>query len=130
MEYNKFQCECKKYRMWKKDFRSNASRDTCENSRYLKSFIIESVIVCDKIINITDHVSTNLINTLPTFVTNTISTNVTSTVLLNSDNENVICKTDCYILRRFLLVSIFLFIVATICYYYAKHNKKIFLIVW
>ena len=113
----------------KKKVSSNPSTGTYENSRYLKSIIIEYVIVRAEIINVTDNVLTNLINTVPIILTNTISTNVTSTVLLNSNNENVTCKTDCYILHRFLLVSILLFIIAIVCYYYTKHDKKFFLMI-
>ena len=65
MEYDKFQCQCKKYPKWKKDFSSNPSTCTYENSIYLKSIIIESVIVCDEIVKVTDNVSTNLTNTVP-----------------------------------------------------------------
>ena len=51
----------------------------CENSRYWKSIVNDSVILCDEIISTTDSVSAN--------VTNTISINVTGTVSINSNNK-------------------------------------------
>ena len=36
----------------------------CENSRYLKIILDNSVIVCDKIIKVTDRVSTNMESTV------------------------------------------------------------------
>ena len=64
------------------------------SSKYLKCIVDDSVIVCDKLINARDSVSTN--------VTNTISTNVTSTVPINSDDEKVRYKMDCYNLHTLL----------------------------
>ena len=55
-----------------------------KNSRYLKSIVDDSAIVCDEIISVTDSASTS--------VTNTISTNVTSTKSINSDDEKVDVK--------------------------------------
>ena len=57
----------------------NTSTYLCEISRYLKSFIDDSLIVYDEIISIVDIVSIN--------VTNVVSTNVTSTTSINSDNK-------------------------------------------
>ena len=48
----------------------------CENIRYLKSVVDDSVLVRDEIISVMDTVSTN--------VTNIISTNVTSTLPMKS----------------------------------------------
>ena len=67
-------------------------------------------------ISAADSVSTN--------VRNTISTNVTSTVSINSDDETARYKVDCYILHKFVLVDILLFIISTICYQHAKHRSK------
>ena len=53
----------------------------CENSRYLKTIVDASVIVCDEIINVTDKVSTN--------VANAISTKVRGTVSINSNDKKV-----------------------------------------
>ena len=53
----------------------------CENSKYLKSIVENSVIICDEIVIVTDSVSTN--------VTNMISTNVMSTVSINSFAKKV-----------------------------------------
>ena len=69
----------------------------CEKSRYLKNIVDDSVIVCDKIINVIDSASTN--------VTNNIPANVTNTVSKNSDDTKVIYKMDYYILHPFLLVT-------------------------
>ena len=52
----------------------------CENSKYLKS-IVENSVICDEIVSVTDSVSTN--------VTNMISTNVMSTVSINSGDKKV-----------------------------------------
>ena len=79
---------------------------------YLKSVVNNLVIVCDEIINVTDSTLTN--------VTNVISTNALSTVSINSDDKKVRYKMNCYILHRFLLVSILLFIIAIICNHFAK----------
>ena len=57
------------------------------------------MIACDKIINDTGSVSTNVTNTIPTNMTNTILTNVTNTVSINSNDKKVEYKMDCYILH-------------------------------
>ena len=62
--------------------------------------------MCDEIINVTDSVSTNVINTILRNMTNTISINVMSTVSKNSDDKKVRYKIDCYILHTVLLVII------------------------
>ena len=59
----KCQCECKKYRTSIKDYGWNPSACICGSSRYLKSsVVVDSVVVCDTIISVTDRVSTNVIN--------------------------------------------------------------------
>ena len=40
-------------------------------------------------------------------------------------NKKVRYKMDCYILQKVLLVIILLFIIAIICYHYAKHRLKL-----
>ena len=72
---------CKKYYSW------NPSTCICENIRYLKSIVDDSVIVWNEMINVADSVSAN--------VTNTISANVTSTVSINSDDKKVCYKINC-----------------------------------
>ena len=52
----------------------------CENSKYLKS-IVENSVICDEIVSVTDSVSIN--------VTNMISTNVMTTVSINSGDKKV-----------------------------------------
>ena len=113
MEYNhnECHCNCKKYHMCKKDYNWNPSTCICENSRYLKSIVDESVIVC-----ITDGVSTS--------VTNSVSTNVTRTKSINCDDKKIRYRMDCYILHTYLLVTIILFMIAIISYHYAKHKSK------
>ena len=61
--------------------------------------------MCDEIINVTDSVSTNVINTIIRNMTNTISINAISTVSKNSDDKKVRYKIDCYILHTVLLVT-------------------------
>ena len=67
-----------------------------------KSIINESIIVCHEIIkSIMNSVSAILsIN-----ITNTISKNTTNTVSINSDDEKVRYKMDCFILHMTLLVN-------------------------
>ena len=43
----------------------------------------------------------------------------------NSDDKNVRYKMDCYTLHTFLLVIILFFVIAIICYHYAKHWSKL-----
>ena len=57
-----------------------------------------------------DSVSTN--------VTNTASLNVMITVSINSYDKKVRYKIDFYILHKFLLVTVVLFIIVIICYHY------------
>ena len=102
--------------MQKKDYNWNPSTCICENSKCLKDTVDNLVIVCDEIINVIDGVSTN--------VTNTISANVTSTASINSHNKKVIYKMVRHIFYTFVLVTILLFIIAIIFYYYAKHGPK------
>ena len=80
--------------------------------------------MCDEIINVTDSVSTNVINTIIRNMTNTISINVMSTVSKNSDDKKVRYKIDCYILHTVLLVTTWLYIITIICYHYVKHRSK------
>ena len=116
----------KKYRLCRKDYNWNPSTSIRDNSWYLNGTVDESVIVSDEIVNVTDIGSTNLANT---FLTN--ETNVTRTVPMNSDDNNVGCKMDGYILHTFVLVIILLFIIAIIQkitilnhYHYTKHRSK------
>ena len=83
----KCQCECKKYRTSIKDYGWNPSACICGSSRYLKSsIVVDSVVVCDKIISVTDRVSTNVINI---------------NVSVNSEDEKVRYEMGCYILHTF-----------------------------
>lgn len=83
------QCECKKYCTFKKYYSRNPSTCIDENRKQLKRYCWCSLIVFDKITNVTNSVSRN--------PTNTISTNVTNTVPINSVIKNKI-KMDYYIL--------------------------------
>ena len=69
--------------MFKKNYNWNPSSCVCENSRYLKSIVEYSVVVCDEIISVMDSVSAN--------VTNTISTN-TRVLCHVQDNEYFVNK--------------------------------------
>ena len=80
--------------------------------------------MCDEIINVTDGVSTNVINTIIRNMTNTASINVMSTVSKNSDDKKVRYKVDCYILHTVLLVITWLYIITIICSHYVKHRSK------
>ena len=77
----------------------NPSTCICQNSRCLKSNVVNLVIIVfDEYVNVKDSVSTN--------VTNIISTNDTSTDSMNSDNKKVRHKIHCFILHTFLLFTI------------------------
>ena len=52
--------------MCKKDYSWNPTTCICKNSKCLQCIIEDSVIVCDKIINTTNIVSTNVTNIIPT----------------------------------------------------------------
>ena len=54
-------------------YSSNPSTCICENSWYLKSIADDTVIACDIILNVTDGVSKNVTNTVPTYVTSAVS---------------------------------------------------------
>ena len=41
------QCECKNYHKYKKDCSRNRGKFICENDKYLKSIVDESVIMCN-----------------------------------------------------------------------------------
>ena len=76
----------------------------------------DPVIDCDKIVHVADSVRTN--------VTNTVAKKVTGTMSINFHNKKVRYKMDRFILHKFLLVTILLFIITTICYHYARHRSK------
>ena len=107
------QCECKMYCTCKKNYSWDSSTCICENGRHLRSIADTSVIACYEIIYVMDIVSKNLANT--------ISINVTSTASINY--KEVRYKMGCYILHAALLVIILLFIIAIMCYHYAKHRS-------
>ena len=65
-----------------------------ENDKYLKTIADCSAIVCDKILNDTDSVSTNVKNAIPTNMTNSISASIASTVSINFYDKKVRYKMD------------------------------------
>ena len=118
--YHKCLCECKnpkEHIEYEKDYIMNRTTCSCENVDYLASTIDDSVIMCDEIKNAVDCVSTNV-----TYITNTIRSNVMKTVSINSNDEKVRYKIDCYILHTVLLVILLLLIIAIICYHYTKQK--------
>ena len=102
---DKCQCECKKYRGSKKDYRWNPSTSICENNRYLESAVDDSVIVCNEIISVTSSLSINMANTL--------STNVTSIVSVNSNDKKKDINWNVTFCTRFLINHITIYI----CHY-------------
>ena len=84
-----------------KDHSWNPSTCICENSRCLK----ELLMIQYEIINVIDSVSTN-----------SIPTNGTNTVSMNSGDKKV--------LHTFLLVTMLIFLIASICYHYTKRKPK------
>ena len=73
--HDKYQRDCKNYRLCEKDYSWNPSALIYEKNKYLKSTVDHSVR--DEILNATDNVSTNLANV--------ISRNVMRTVAINFD---------------------------------------------
>ena len=107
----KCQCECKKYRTSIKDYGWNPSACICGSSRYLKSSIVfDSVVVCDKIISVTDRVSTNVINKYQCF---------SKFWRWKSKIWNGLLH-----FAHVLLVTILRFLIAFICYHHTKHRSK------
>ena len=102
------QCECKNYRVCKKDYSWNPSSCISENSKYLKSTADTSVTKCDEITFIMDIVPTR-------------KTNVTNTASINCHSKKV---RDGYILHTVSIVIILLLIITIICYHYAKQIGK------
>ena len=113
---DKCQCNGKTHLTPKKDYSWNAGSCIYKNSRYLKFFVDDSIILCDETMNVTDTVSitlantksTNVIsavpnaaNTKPANVMSALSTNVSSIVTIYSDDEKGIYKINCCILHRF-----------------------------
>ena len=74
----------------------------------------DSLIIWDEFIS-EDSVLTN--------VSTNLSTNVTSNVSINVFNKKVKYKMGSYVLHAVLLMTIF--IIAVICYHYAKHRSKL-----
>ena len=75
----------------------------------MKSLIVDSVITCDEVIGTLD------------------------TVPINSNDEKATYKVDYYILHIFLLVTILILVIVTICYYCIKDRikeKNIYHIQW
>ena len=70
------------------------------------------MIECDEIITVMHIISTKKANT--------IAANVTSTASINCHRKQL---RDCYSLHTVLLVIIFLLIITTICYHYAKQKS-------
>ena len=102
---NKCQCECKNYQTHKKVCSWIPSRCICENSKYSKTIVDNSKIATDEIIYIMDIVPTNM--------------------TVNSHDQKVRYKMDCYILHTILLVIILLFTIAIICYHYVKDMSEL-----
>ena len=112
-----FKCECKNCRMCKKDYSCNPSTYTCENGTNLKSIADTSVIMYDEVINVTGSVLTNVINT--------ISKNITVTSSINSNDKKVVYKMDCLYFAHGFIINQLLFIIAIICYHYAKRRSAL-----
>ena len=115
MNNDKCRCESKnleEYHACEKDFIWNPVTCICQSGKYLGSIIDDGGITCQEIINAADSVSTK------------VSTNFMSVASINFHYKKVRDKIDCYIMHTVLLVVILLFIIALICYHYAKHWLK------
>ena len=106
------QCECKNYCTCKIDYSWNRSTCISDNDKYLKSVADTSMITSDDIISVMNIILTKMIN------------NIGTNVSVNSGDEKVRYKIDCYTLHTVLLVIILLLIITIICYHYAKHMSK------
>ena len=82
-----------------KDCIWNPAACSCDNGKYLASFIDDSLITCDKIIE--------EIKTIPT-----------------NFNEKLTCKPKKYILLAFLLITMTLLTVVSIEHYLIKYKAK------
>ena len=110
---DKCQCECKRYYTSKKDYSWNPSKCICE---YCSIIGDDSVIVCGKIVNDKDSVSTILTKHMPT--------NVMSTVPINSYHKKITREKSNFLIHTISLVVICLLLLAVIsiscCYYYKR----------
>ena len=88
-----------------KNYSWNPITCICDNIKHVKHIVYKSVIACDEII----------------YVMNIVSTNVS----INSDDKKVRYKKVCYILHTVLLVFMLLYMIAIICYHYAKNESKL-----
>ena len=70
-----FQCECKNYHKYEKDYNWNPRTDICENSKYLKSITDTSVIECDETVIDMNIASTKRTNVIATKKASTSSIN-------------------------------------------------------
>ena len=99
------QCECKKVQ--KKQNCCNPSKCICENGKYFKSIVDESIIMCNEIISVRNSTA-----------------NVTNALPVNSDDKKVRCKMDYHILQTVLLVHILLFLITCVCFHYSNRSKQ------
>ena len=113
------------YSMHTKTYSGNPNICICKDGKYLTSTAHTLVNVCNKTddndTDDKDHVSANVINTIPTNMANTISSNVSGTTSANSDCKKIRYKVSCYISHTVLLLILLLFLVTIISYHYAKH---------
>ena len=104
---NEFQCECKnlkEHHVCKKHYIWNPAAYSCENGKYVGNIIDNSVITCEKIVNIT-----------------TTTKNPTKTVPTNL-KKKITCKTK----KSFIFFTFLLIITALIsdsCYYLLSPDK-------
>ena len=96
-------CECKNYCSSKKDYSCNPNTRIYEHNKYLKSIVETSVTAYDEFTDVMNIVSTKMTNTI-----------ATSTVSINFDGKKVV--------KKVLLVTILLLIIAFSYYHYAKHR--------
>ena len=110
---DKCQYECKnrrKHYACEKDYIWNLSTCTCKNDKYLGSMIVDSVVICDEVIELTKAVPTK---TFPTKAINTKTFSIKT--LTNFDRKKVAYKIETfYILPAFLLITISLLIIVSI----------------
>ena len=92
---DKCRCECKKHHICEKDYVWSPSACICENGKYFASAMDDSVITCDKIIDVEE---------------------------ANFNEKNITCITqNFYILLAFLLITIALLIAVSIYCYLIKY---------
>ena len=106
------QCECKKHHICEKEYVWNPSTCICGNGIYLTSFMGDSAIICDEVIDADAKLSPK-------------DDDETKAIPTNFNGTKVTCKMQkFYILLAFLLITIALFVAVSIYCCLIKYQSK------